>query len=86
MDDLVKCLYDFVQNHSMGGLYEDEEYKKYTSAIKLQEEHIREYLPKEQREELGQLVDTIAYQDSIECEHLFRATLALSRELSALVS
>lgn len=85
MDDLVKCLYEFVQTRRMGSLHDDEEYKKYTSAIKSQEERIREYLPKEQREELSQLVDAITFQDSIKSEHLFQATLALSRELSALV-
>ena len=86
MDDLVKCLYDFVQTHRMGSLHDNEEYQEYTKSAKLQKERVREYLTEEQQIELNLLVDAINAQDSIESEHLFRAALALSKELSALVS
>lgn len=85
MDDLVKCLYEFVWTHRMGSLHEDEEYEKHTHDVKLQEKRVREYLTEEQQIELNLLVDTISSQDSIENGHLFQAALALSRELSALV-
>ena len=85
MDDLEKCLYEFVQTRRMGGLHDDEEYKEYTKDIKLQEERVREYLTEEQQIELNLLVGAITAQDSIEREYLFQSALALSRELGALV-
>ena len=86
MDDLVKCLYEFVQTHRMGGLNDDEEYQEYTKDVKLQKERVREYLTEEQQIELNLLIDAITAQDSIESEYLFQSALTLSGELNALLS
>lgn len=85
MDDLMKCLYEFVQTHRMGGLYQDPEYRDRTSAAEVQGNRVRELLDQEQRRELDRLIDKITEQDSIVNEHTFRAALGLARELYALV-
>ena len=41
MDDLMNCLYEFVQTRRMGSLHDDEEYKEYTKSAKLQENGFR---------------------------------------------
>lgn len=85
MDDLIKCLYEFTWAHRMSGLQEDEEYKTYTHDVKLQQELVESHLTEEQRKELRWLIDAVTFQDSIVNEHIFRAALGLSRELSTLV-
>ncbi len=85
MDDLMNCLYQFILENRLGNLREDEEYKAISSDINLQEERLRGCLNKKQRKELNWLLDAITHQDSIVNEHIFRASLALARELSALV-
>ena len=85
MNDLTQCLYEFLMERRMGGLWEDAEYKACSSAAAEQEEQVRSRLNSEQRKELEVLLDRIAEQDSAEKAYLFRAALGLVRELNALV-
>jgi len=85
MDDLMKCLYEFVQTHRMGSLNEDGEYREYIRSIELQKEQVEAYLDKDQRKELNHLIDDVTFRDSVVNEHTFQAALGLARELSALV-
>lgn len=81
MNDLTKCLYDFVQDHRMGEIHGDPEYLEASHAEKWQLEKLCEMLSASQQAELRLLMDCISDRNSIECAHLFRITLRLSREL-----
>jgi len=85
MSNLMKYLYEFVQEHHMGSLHEDEEYREYTRSIESQRERVEAYLDKEQRRELESLINDVICRDSIENEHTFQAALRLAGELIALV-
>lgn len=85
MDDLVRCLYEFVREKQMGSLTGDAEYEEAALSVELQAERVSAYLNAEQRKELRWLMDAVAFQDSIEHEHIFQAVLSLARELRALV-
>lgn len=85
MDDLMKCLYEFLLDRRMDGLWEDEQYKACRLAAELQEEKVMSSLDESQRGELDRLLDMVAEQGSAEQTHLFRATLNLVREWNALV-
>jgi len=84
MDDLTKCLYEFVQTHRMGSLQDDEEYKEYTRGIELQRERVEAGLDRDQRRELEGLINDVVFRDSIENEHTFQAALELAKELHVL--
>ena len=84
MDDLTKCLYEFVHLHRMGSLFLDPEYDEISHQVDLQEDKVRSFLDREQRRELSQLLFHLAALNAIENEHLFRSVLELSRELRAL--
>lgn len=85
MDDLTKCLYQFVREKQMGNLTEDAEYEEAALSVELQAERVSAYLNAEQRKELYWLMDAVAFRDSIENEYAFQAALSLARELSGLV-
>lgn len=85
MDDLTRCLYEFVCEKRMGRLSEDKEYKEAALDVELQEQRIRSYLNEEQSKELRWLIGAIALRNHIECEYVFQAALSLSRELNGLV-
>ena len=85
MDDLTKCLYQFVREKQMGNLTEDAEYEEAALSVELQAERVSAYLNAEQRKELYWLMDAVAFRDSIENEYVFQAALSLARELSGLV-
>lgn len=82
MDDLTKCLYEFVCKQRMGSVYADPEYTEAARSVELQTEKVREGMSREQWRELNHLLDSMNAQSSIECEHLFRAALGLARELN----
>lgn len=85
MDDLTKCLYEFVCEKRLGSLAEDAEYKEALQTVERQRAKVEALLNREQQWELSLLIDSAAGQSSIECEHLFQAALSLSRELCGLV-
>ena len=85
MNDLARCLYEFVRDKRMRSLLDDEEYREMAHDVELQEERVCAYLDEEQRKELRWLVEAIAFRDSIENEHTFQAALSLARELNSLV-
>ena len=85
MDDLTRCLYEFVWEKRMGSLSEDEEYAEAVRGVSLQRDKVASYLDERQQLELRTLVETLAAQGDIANEHLFQAALSLSRELSGLV-
>ena len=84
MDDLTRCLYEFVCEKRLGSLYVDKEYQEALEGGEQQRERVEGYLDEKQRRELRLLIDSVASQGSIEGEHLFQAALALSRELRRL--
>lgn len=84
MDDLMKCLYEFVLEKRMGALELDQAYRDSVRAVLIQEEKLRERLNEDLRQEAGLLMMAVTNQKAIESEHLFRASLALARELNAL--
>ena len=85
MDDLMKCLYGFMLEHRLGSLHEDPEYEQAAFDASIQEKRVRESLDQEQRKELDQFINMRTLQDSLMSEHIFRAALALSRELNDLL-
>ncbi len=85
MDDLTRCLYEFVYENRMASLSRDKEYIDVVTSAERQEERVASYLNDEQRKELRTLIDALETQSDITCEHLFQAALSLSRELDGLV-
>ncbi|RKI71083.1 hypothetical protein D7V91_01910 [bacterium 1xD42-67] len=85
MDDLTRCLYEFVCENRMASLSGDKEYIDVVTSAERQEERVASYLNDEQRKELRTLIDALETQSDITCEHLFQAALSLSRELDGLV-
>lgn len=85
MDDLAKCLYDFVCGQRMGSICQDPEYEESSRSVELQIEKVKQALGTEQQMELQLLLEIISAHNSIENEHLFQASLGLARELNALL-
>lgn len=85
MDDLTKCLYEFVWAKRIGALAADAEYQEIGQNVEQQTERLAAHLSKEQQRELRTLIDSIAAQDSVVNEHLFQAALSLSGELRDLI-
>lgn len=85
MDDLTQCLYEFLMDRRMGGLWKDEKYKACSLAVETQEERVNSFLTSEQRKKLDQLLDKITEQECLEKAYLFQAVLELVRELNAIV-
>lgn len=84
MDDLMKCLYNFVLEHRLGNMVKEREYQDSRDAVLAQEEKVMEGMSKEQRRELNVLLSQTSAQDALENEYVFRAALGLARELRAL--
>lgn len=85
MDDLTKCLYDFVCDHRMGRIHQDPEYREIANGIELQTQRLQKDMNKEQLRELQLLMDNLLALSDIESEHLFQAALGLARELGRAV-
>lgn len=85
MDELTRCLYEFVCEKRLGSLSEDQAYIDAVLGAERQEERVASYLSKEQQPELRALMDAAAAQGDITGEHLFCAALSLARELNKLV-
>ena len=85
MDDLTKCLYEFMITKRLGTLWDDPEYKEIIRTVELQTKLVEKNMSEDQRLELDILLDSISAQNSIENEHRFQAALSLSRELNRLV-
>ncbi len=84
MDDLTRCLYEFVCARRLGSLYADKEYEEYSHSIKLQQERILKRPDAERQRELSCLIDEMSFRESVKNEYLFQAALGLARELNAL--
>lgn len=82
MDDLTKCLYQFVSERRMGSIFTDPKYTEISLSIDMQTERVKEGLDAMQRKELNRLLDSMNALSCIESEHLFQAALGLARELS----
>lgn len=85
MDDLMKCLYELIMERRMGALELDQEYRDSVRTVSMQEKKLWEQLNEDQRQEVELLMMEVTNQNIIEQEYLFRASLALARELNALV-
>lgn len=85
MDDLTKCLYEFMITKRLGAVWDDPEYREITRTVEVQTKRVEKNMSEEQRLELSVLLDSISAQNSIENKHRFQAALALSRELNQLV-
>lgn len=85
MDDLTKCLYEFIITKRLGTVWDDPEYREISHSVEVQMEQVEENMSKEQRRELRTLLEQISALNSVENEHRFQAALALSRELNRLV-
>lgn len=85
MDDLMKCLYELIMERRMGALELDQEYRDSVRTVSMQEKKLWEQLNEDQRQEVELLMMEVTNQNIIEREYLFRASLALARELNALV-
>lgn len=85
MDDLTKCLYDFLLDRRMGGVHEDSEYAEASHSVELQWKKLQQLLDPQQQKELLLLLEEISAQNSVENEHLFQAALGLARELGRAV-
>lgn len=85
MDDLTKCLYEFVCEKRMGGIYGDPEYEEAALSVELQRKKVLAGMDETQKRELDILMDSLYARSSVESEHLFRATLGLAGELSRAV-
>lgn len=83
MNDLTRCLYDFVQEHRMGEVHMDPEYTEASLGVDLQLKKVQRALGDNEamQDELRLLLSSISALNSIESEHLFRVALRLSREL-----
>lgn len=85
MEDLMKCLYDFVCNRRLGSIYEDPEYEEVSHGVEMQLQKIQRNLNAEQQAELSRLLECLSAQNSIENEHLFLASLRFVGELGKAV-
>lgn len=83
MNDLTRCLYDFVQEHRMGEVHMDPEYAEACRGVELERKKIQQALGDDEamQTELRLLLSSISALSSIESEHLFQVALRLSREL-----
>lgn len=81
MDDLTKCLYDFVCEKRMGSIHQDPEYTEMSTSVDIQTEKVQKDMSKEQLRELRVLLDSMNAMSCIEHEYLFQATMRLAREL-----
>lgn len=85
MDDLMRCLYEFVRERRMGRLSEDKKYVEAVLGAERYQKRLAACLTGEQQSELDKLTAMIASQGEITGEYLFQAALSLSRELNGLV-
>lgn len=85
MDDLTRCLYEFVCEKRLGSLSEDAEFIDAVLSAERQQKQVAAYLSQEQQPELRALLDAVTAQGDITGEHLFCAALSLARELNGLV-
>lgn len=85
MDDLTRCLYEFVCEKRLGRLSEDPEFIDAVLGAERQQKRVASWLSEEQQLELETLTALIAAQGDITNGHLFQAALSLARELNGLV-
>lgn len=82
MNDLTRCLYEFVQERRMGEVNADPKYVEASLGVELQLKKVRQALNEAQEMELQLLLDSISAQNSVEREHLFQVSLRFAQELN----
>ena len=82
MDDLTRCLYDFVCEHRMGSVHGDPEFREASLTVDMQTKRLEETMTQEQKQELKLLLDEMEALSCLEDKHLFRASLRLAGELA----
>ena len=85
MNELTNALFEFMTTHYVPGICNDPEYEEAKSYAKKKEEQLNSQLNETQQQLLQDLLEDIKLAHFFEQEHIFQATLALSRELSGLV-
>ena len=85
MTELINALYNFLQDHYLSGISQDPGYEKAIGYAETRQELLSRQLNDSQRQLLTGMLAELRLAHTMEQMRLFRATLALSRELSALV-
>ena len=81
MNDLIRWMCLYAQEHRMGGLWSDPEYRACNQVSTACIEALEEQLDGEGRKQLRVLLDQTAFQNGLEQEYLFWAALSMAREL-----
>ena len=85
MTELINALYNFLQDHYLSGISQDPDYEKAIGYAETRQELLSRQLNDSQRQLLTGMLAELRLAHTMEQMRLFRATLALSRELSGLV-
>lgn len=85
MTDLIMDLYEFTCSRRMGGALDHPEYREHLLAAQVQEERLRSLLDAEGVQLLRDLLYERSCQHAVEQEAIFRATLALCKELRGIL-
>lgn len=85
MNDLMKCLYEFMIAKRLGSIWDDPEYNEIAQTAEHQRNQIEKNLSQEQKKELKTLLETISELNGVTSEHQFCASLGLAKELNGLV-
>lgn len=81
MDDLTKCLYDFVSDQCAERVFKDPKYREAAQNVELQSEKVQQGMSEGQKRELNLLLDHVYALFCVESEHMFQAAMGLAREL-----
>lgn len=81
----MRTLYEFTLTRRMAPSSEDPEYDDFVRCAGLQEKRLRTRLDEAGLQALDNLLTELDNRHSVESEALFRAALALSRELNGLL-
>lgn len=81
MTDLMNTLYEFVSSRRMGDVWNDLEYRGFSSCAQAQEESLRALLEESGTKILDAMLAEQASQHCVELEAMFQGALALYREL-----
>lgn len=79
MDDLTKCLYDFVSDQCAESVFKDPKYREAARNVELQSEKVQQGMSEGQKRELNLLLDNVCALFCVESEHIFQAALELGR-------
>ena len=86
MTELMNTLYEFISNRRMGDVWNDPEYRSFSSCAQIQEEKLRARLDGEGEKILDDLLAEQRGRHYVELQVMFQSALALCRELSQILS